>query len=232
MLEEPPILTIDRGFPRPTAAQLEALAGATTGWIVDAQDGRASLGAAIKPVFPDIAGLDRFVGTAVTCWCGPNDNLAISAALAVAQPGDVIIAATEGFAASAVCGDLLAGMMRNKGIAGLVTDGHVRDLAGLREMGLPVFAAGVTPDSCVRSGPGTVGFPVVIGGRQISSGDLVVADADGVSTIPLARADAVLGRLAEIRRIENEALAAVRGGRTSSPVIDELLASGKVRWAR
>ena len=165
----------------------------------------------------------------MTCWCGPNDNLAIFGALAVARPGDVVIAATDGFSGSGVCGDLLAGMMRNKGIAALVTDGHVRDLAGLREVGLPVFAAGINPDSCVRSGPGTVGLPVVIGGRQISSGDLVLGDEDGVATIPLANAKAILARLEAVKVAEAKMLAAVKGGLQIPDWLEELMASSKVR---
>ncbi len=230
MIHEPPLLTVRRSFPRPTATQLAALATATTGWLVDAQDGRGSLGPDIKPVFPGDPKLARCFGTVLTCWCGPDDNLAIAAALALARPGDVIVAAAEGFTGSAVCGDLLAGMMRNKGVAGLVVDGAVRDLAGLREVGLPVFARTVNPASCVRSGPGTVGLPVVVGGRAVHSGDLLLADEDGVVTVPLAEADAVLARLAEIRAAEDATLAQVRAGLASPAWVEALLASDRVRW--
>jgi 4-hydroxy-4-methyl-2-oxoglutarate aldolase len=230
MLEEPPLLTVRRGFGRPTPAQLEAFVGAQTGWIVDAQNGRAALGAAIKPLFPGVPGLDRCMGTAVTCWCGPNDNLAIVAALAIARRGDVIIASTEGFTKAGHIGDLVAGMMRNKGIAGFVTDGAVRNIVGLREMGLPVFAAAVTPDSCVRSGPGMVGQPIVIGGRRIDPGDIVVADLDGVTTVPLTAVDEVMRSLDAVKRGEAQTLERVRGGMLQPPWIEELMGSDKVRF--
>jgi len=230
MLEEPPLLTIRRNFPRPSRAQLAAIAELPTGWVVDAQNGRAALDRSVKPVFGGIAGLDRCTGTAITCWCGPDDNMGIAAALAVAEPGDVIVAAIEGFAGSGVLGDLLAGMMRNKGLKGFVTDGSVRDLVGLREAGLPIFSAGITPNSCVRSGPGTVGLPVVVGGRHVASGDLVVADSDGVTTIPLAQADAVLARIEEVRKAETATLAAVRGGQTGAGWLEAVLKSDRVRW--
>jgi 4-hydroxy-4-methyl-2-oxoglutarate aldolase len=230
MLDEPPLLTIKKSFARPTPAQIARLEGVTTGWVVDAQQGRAALAPAVKPIFAGIQGLDRCSGVAVTCWCGPDDNLAIAAAMAIARPGDVIVAAVEGFTGSGVLGDIMAGMMRNKQIAGLVTDGCVRDLAGLREAGLPIFAAGINPNSCVRSGPGTVGLPVVVGGRLVASGDLVVADADGVTTIPLAQADPILARIAAIRDAEALVIAEVRQGRTGLPALEALLASDKVRW--
>jgi 4-hydroxy-4-methyl-2-oxoglutarate aldolase len=114
------------------------------------------------------------VGVAVTCQCGPADNLALFAALATAQPGDILVAATDGFTATSVTGDLLVGMAKNRGIRGLVTDGLVRDVAGILAVGLPVYCAGITANSPVRNGPGTVGLPVVLGGATVSSGDLLI----------------------------------------------------------
>ena len=80
------------------------------------------------------------VGVAITCDAGPGDNLAIHGAVHAAQPGDVIVAATDGFMATAVVGDLVLGMAKNRKVAGFVTDGAVRDLAGLLSVGLPAFA--------------------------------------------------------------------------------------------
>lgn len=227
MITDPPLLTVARNFKRPTTRQLEAIATANTGWLVDAQQGRGSLGAPVKPVFPHDPKMNRCHGTVLTCFCGPDDNLALAAAVSLAKPGDVIIAATEGFAASGFCGDLVAGMMRNRGIAGLVTDGLVRDIAGLREVGLPVFAAGVNPNSPVRNGPGTVGLPIVLGGRMVSSGDLVFADEDGVVTVPLAQADAILAQLETIKTLEAAMLAKVKAGLDSPPWVEEILRSDR-----
>ena len=83
-------------------------------------------------------------------------------------------------------GDLLLGMMKNRGVVAFVTDGFVRDIPGLRAVGLPCFAAGVTPNSPVRSGPGTVGLPTVVGGVAVGPGDIVVGDQDGVVVVPFA----------------------------------------------
>jgi 4-hydroxy-4-methyl-2-oxoglutarate aldolase len=188
------------------------------------------LSRAIKAVFPNHPGMDRCWGTAITCFCGPDDNLALAAAITLAKPGDVIVCATEGFEHGAVCGDLMAGIARNKGIAALVTDGMVRDGVGLRDMGLPVFARGITPNSCVRSGPGSVGLQVVVGGRAVSPGDIVVADEDGVVTVPLADLATVRARLAEVMAAEAEMLAKVKGGLTSLAWVDAMLESDRVEW--
>jgi len=138
MIDEPPLLRIRRDFPRPAPALIEAFRDAMTGWVVDAQNGRGALEAGVKPLFPNAPGMGRCCGVALTCACGPDDNLALFAAVALARPGDVIVCASEGFAHGAICGDILAGMAKNAGIAALVSDGMVRDGVGLREVGLAV----------------------------------------------------------------------------------------------
>ena len=230
MIDEPPRLTIGRRPPPPAAAALEPFRAAPTGWLIDAMAGRGAMDAAIKPLAPEVAGMRRFVGLALTCWCGPNDNLALLAAVAMAEPGEVVVAATERFAGSGMAGDLVVGMARNRGVAGIVTDGMVRDREGIVGVGLPVFCRGVTPNSCVRSGPGTVGLPIVAGGLPVATGDLVVGDADGVVVVPRARLQEIGTALAAVRAAEQRAEAAVRGGATTLPEITELLASGRVRW--
>jgi 4-hydroxy-4-methyl-2-oxoglutarate aldolase len=95
---------------------------------------------------------------------------------------------------------------------GFVTDGCVRDRVGLERVGLPAWAMGVTPNSPHRSGPGTVGRPVTLGGVLVCSGDIVVADLDGVVIVPRARVPQVLARLPAIREAEAKADEAVRNG--------------------
>ncbi|MGE3741063.1 MAG: RraA family protein, partial [Geminicoccaceae bacterium] len=94
---------------------------------------------------------------------------------------------------------------------------------------LPVYCRGITPNSCVRSGPGTVGLPVVAGGVHIATGDLVVGDADGVVIVPRARLGEIASRLDAIRTAELAAEERVRGGQTIMGDIEALLASNRVR---
>jgi 4-hydroxy-4-methyl-2-oxoglutarate aldolase len=230
MLEDPPLLTIRRAPPRLGGAELEPYRDCITGWLADARNGRGALDAAIRPMAPEVPAMARFVGSALTCWCGPNDNLALLAAVAVAAPGDVVVVATEGFAGAGMLGDLVAGMARNKGVAAIVTDGMVRDRAGIVAVGMPVFCRGVTPNSCVRSGPGSVGLPVVAGGVPVSPGDLVLGDADGVVVVPRAELAAVAARVAVIREAERSAEDWVRGGGAVRPDIEALLGSARVAW--
>ena len=230
MIDEPPLLTIRRRPDAPAAGLLQPFLEAPTGWLIDAMAGRGAMDAAIKPLAAEVLAMRRFVGVALTCWCGPNDNLALLAAVALAEPGHVIVATSEGFAGAGMAGDLVAGMARNRGAVAIVTDGMVRDRDGIVAVGLPVFCRGVTPNSCVRSGPGTVGLPITAGGVPVATGDLILGDADGVVVVPQARLVEVGARLAAVRAAEQVAEAKVRGGATTLPEISELLDSDRVRW--
>lgn len=227
MLEDPPLLTVRKSWPRPAEALIARFRGAQTGQIVDAMQGRGGLDAAIKPVDPERA---LFIGAALTCETGPNDNLAILAAMAVAKPGDVIVSASEGFTGSAVVGDNVAMVCKARGVAAIVVDGMMRDLAGLLPVGLPLFARGITPNSCVRSGPGRVGLPVVAGGVAVDSGDLVVGDRDGVVVVPRSDLDRIAIALGKVLAAEADTQARIRAGFTDLGDLQALLASNRVRW--
>jgi 4-hydroxy-4-methyl-2-oxoglutarate aldolase len=225
MIKDPPLLTLRRDFPRPPAATMQAFAGVPTGYIVDAMGGRGGLDYRIKPLAPQKTPL---LGVAMTCHCGPADNLALFGAMATAQAGDILVAATDAFTATSVTGDLLLGMAKNRGILGLVTDGLVRDLVGILGVGLPVYCAGITPNSPARNGPGTVGHPVTMGGMTIAPGDIVIADNDGVVIIPLAQADSVLGKLKDVKAAEAALEAKVKAGLEVPDFVQAILDSDRV----
>jgi 4-hydroxy-4-methyl-2-oxoglutarate aldolase len=213
MIEEPPPLVFAPEAERPPAELVERFRGAPTSFIVDAMGGTGALDWRIKPLVGR-----SLLGVALTCDCGPVDNLAFMAALANCRPGDVLIVATGGYTGTAVTGDLLIGVAKNRGAAGFVTDGLVRDLEDLETVGLPVYAMGVTPNSPQRRGPGSVGLPVVCGGVAIASGDVVVGDRDGVVVVPRARIKATLDSLEQVKAMEAATLERVRGGLKELPV--------------
>lgn len=209
MIENPPILTIHRGWKRPGASVLQGFVGAQTSHLCDAMQGRGALDWRIKPVDPAHA---TFVGPALTAFAYPADIAAMLGALAEAKAGDVIVLGCDGFTGTAVIGDLVAGMMRNKGVAAFVTDGLARDRAGIIAAGMPLFCMGIHPNSPALNGPGVVGAPVVLGGVHVRPGDIVVGDADGVVVVPLDRAEAVLESLGKVRAAEMRAEQAVQDG--------------------
>ncbi|WP_425403056.1 RraA family protein [Hwanghaeella sp.] len=225
MIKEKPIVTIRRGFDRPDPALVDALRGAMTGHVVDSMSGRGALDYRIKPIEVSRSAI---CGTALTVKAAPGDNMAVNAALDVAKPGDIIVCATDSFVETAVVGDLLLGMMKNVGAGAFVTDGLIRDLIGVRGVGLPVFAMGVTPNSPTGGGTGTVGLPIMIGGVHVSPGDVIVGDEDGVVVVPQAELSQVIETLKEVRALEAEAEAKVKAGQDRSPKFTALQEAGKV----
>jgi 4-hydroxy-4-methyl-2-oxoglutarate aldolase len=219
------MLTIHRGHARPDPALVEAFRGAQTSHLADAMDGRGALDYRIKPMDPDNA---AFVGPALTALSYPADVVGVFGALAEAQPGDVIVVANDGYTGTAVVGDIVAGMMKNKGVAAFVTDGLARDRAGIAAAGMPLFAAGIMPASPAANGPGVVGAPVTLGGQHVRPGDIIVGDADGVVVVPLDRATQVLERLAAIRAAEAKAIASVEGGATANDRISAIVAAARI----
>ncbi len=216
MIEDAPKVSASLPIRRPRPEQVSALQGVATGFVVDALGGGGALDYRIKAVVPEQA---AFCGPALTCNAGPADNLAVFATLEHLAPGDVIVATTGGHAGCAVVGDLLLGMARNCGAIAFVTDGCVRDVPGIRGVGLPCFALGVTPNSPAREGPGTVGFPIVVAGVAVASGDVIVGDQDGVVVVPFDRIDAVIARLGAVRAAEADLDAKVRAGLRIPPFL-------------
>ncbi len=208
MIEDAPQLQI-LSIIRPDSKLVDQLRGTPTGFLVDAMGGSGALDFRIKPAVHEQY---AFCGVALTCYTGPADNLALVHALKYVMPGDVLMVATDSFTACAVTGDLVLGMAKNSGALGFVTDGCVRDLVGLKSVGLPAWSMGVTPNSPHRNGPGTIGFPINIAGYPVRSGDVVVADQDGVVIIPTEKIALVVERLPNIRTAEASADETVRRG--------------------
>ncbi|MEM6762192.1 MAG: RraA family protein [Pseudomonadota bacterium] len=230
MIEEPPILTINADRRRPTAEQIAAFQGVPTGFVVDAMEGAGALSMAIGPVgdgrdYPCVA-----AGPALTADNTPGDMLATFAALHFVAAGDIVVAATAGFQGCAAGGDRLAGMIKNGGGAGYVTDGPVRDYQGIVEVALPIWCTGLTPASPFTTGPGRVGFEMVIGGQSVATGDMVIADRDGVVIVPFAQIDAVIERLKAVAENEKRLDGEVAAGRKEFDHVATMLKGPATRY--
>jgi 4-hydroxy-4-methyl-2-oxoglutarate aldolase len=208
MIGDPVMLTIRRNIQRPSKALLKSFDGMPTGFVTDAYNGKGCLDFEIKPLMPAMA----FHGPAITAYCGPMDNLAAMAILDFAKKGDVIVIATNGDDTAATIGDLWAFWAKKIGVAAIVCDGLVRDVAGLLKVGIPIFARGIKPNSAFKHGPGEVNMDVTCGGVAIGPGDIIVGDRDGVVAVPLAQAEQVAAQLEMVKKKESEAEARVKGG--------------------
>ena len=205
MIENPPLIQIKKATSRnrPNQEQINSFKNIPTGFICDALDGYAALDPSIKPLLIPGKTVDHIVGPALTVFSGAADVLGMAIALSEIQDGDIVVNGVGGFQGTAAVGDRIAGMIKNNGGAGLVTDGPMRDLNGIIETGLSCFCTGLNPNSPYNSGPSKIGFSIDIGGKTINSGDVIVADTDGVTVIPFDKIDDVINKLKRIIEVED-----------------------------
>ena len=130
MIENPPLIQIKKSSSRnrPSKKQLENFKNIPTGFICDALSGYAALDTKIKPLLVPGKNVEHIVGPALTVFSGAADVLGMSIALSEIQPGDIVVNGVSGFQGTAAVGDRIAGMIKNNGGIGLVTDGPMRDL--------------------------------------------------------------------------------------------------------
>jgi len=164
-------------------------------------------------------------GSACTVKVYPGDNLMVHKALGVAKPGDIIVVDCSGSFTNAVLGDLVAQKAKTLGIAGFVIDGMVRDLPAMQEVGLPVYARGVTPIGPLHRGPGEVNHSISCGGIVVNPGDVVLGDATGVVVIRREFANDVLLRAYTQRDSLRKYVDSVRRGVFSLDWVDQTLAA-------
>lgn len=183
----------------------------------EAFDRRGDLPAAIRPLFRA-----RVAGPALTVSTQPGNNLLIHRALAAARPGDVLVVAlTEADEAGhdfGYWGDILTTAAIERGVAGLVIDGCLRDVEAIEALGFPVFGRGTAIRGTAKAAVGAVGMPVRIGHVEIAAGDLVVGDADGVVAIPAAVARGVLVQAEAREAKERGIVEQLKAGRSTMDI--------------
>lgn len=154
-------------------------------------EGMGKVGAVHHPIRPICPG-SRLAGLAYTIRILPGETSAVLRAIEEAPVGSVLVIDTGGNGESAVWGGTSSLASSVRGLAGCVTNGLVRDIDEIIEIGLPVYAAGITVTGTIKNHPGWVGLPVAVGGQVVNPGDIVVGDADGVVVVPMAMAQAAL----------------------------------------
>lgn len=176
---------------------------------------------AIKPPFKAKA-----VGQAITVQLSKGDLVDPLKALEMGQPGDMIVVDAGGDTETSVCGGLMGGLAKNRGIRGMVVDGAGRDIDELEAIGWPIWSRAITARGTHTMFSGrkeelSINVPVACGGVVVNPGDFIVADTIGVAVIPLAQADEILAQAKEQADREEATRKWVKQGKTAEDLLAE-----------
>lgn len=134
----------------------------------------------IKPIDPEM----RVAGPAFTVQAYPGGTHACSMALEAVRPGQVLVIDGQGFLEAVLWGEIFSLMAMTRGVKGAVIDGAVRDIAEVKRLGFPLFAAGVHPAAGTGDRLGKIDVPIQCGGIVVRPGDFVFGDLLGVVVVP------------------------------------------------
>lgn len=161
--------------------------------ISDAMDGLNNLHPSIKPLMEEY----KLAGRALTVKIPVGENLAVLKAIRETKPDDIIVVDAKGDQYRAIAGDFVIGMAQTLGASGLVVDGVIRDIVGIKALNFPVFSKGTAVAASGKAGVGEVNVPISCGGATVHPGDIIVGDADGVVVIPQSIEQDVLAKSLE-----------------------------------
>ncbi len=166
---------------------------------------------------PDV----RVVGRAVTVRTVPGDWAKPVEAIDRAGPGDVLVIDAGG-RPPAVWGELATHSALNRGLAGAVVLGAIRDTKDIRRMGFPIHATAIAPNAGEPKGFGEIGVVIRHEGIECRPGDFVLGDADGVVIVPRARAVEIANRAMYCLEAENRIRAEIEGGGSTLAQVTDL----------
>jgi 4-hydroxy-4-methyl-2-oxoglutarate aldolase len=181
--------------------------GIPTTCISDAMDGLNNLHPAIKPLKENY----KLAGRAYTVKIPVGENQSVLKAIREANQGDILVVDAKGDQYRAIAGDFVVGMAQTLGIGGLVVDGVIRDIVGVKALNFPVFSRGTTVAASGKAGVGEVNVPISCGGVPVNPRDIIVGDADGVVVIPQAMEQRILALSLEKMKKDEHREASISG---------------------
>ncbi len=161
-------------------------------------------------------------GTAVTVRVTHGDNLAVLRAFEYCRPGDVMVIDGGGDTEQAILGGIMSLYAARIGLAGLVIDGAIRDVAEIRQREFPMFARDHTHRGPYKDGPGEINVPVCIGGMTVMPGDIIIGDEDGVLAFPPEEAESLIAKAQAQRTKEEATIQAILEDRWDLSFVDAL----------
>jgi 3-hexulose-6-phosphate synthase/6-phospho-3-hexuloisomerase len=175
----------------------------------------------LKPLFPGL----QMVGRALTVRTYPGDWAKPVEAIDQAAPGDVLVIDAGGVG-PAIWGELATNSALEKGLAGVVIDGALRDAGDIIKLGFPAFSRLVMPNAGEPRGFGEIGVPIRMGTIRVETGDWLRGDDDGVVVLPQKVAVEYANRAMDVLEKENRIREEIKEGRTLAEVTDLL------RWEK
>ncbi|WP_292376799.1 3-hexulose-6-phosphate synthase [Methanosarcina sp. UBA411] len=172
---------------------------------------------AMKGIHPLVRG--KMVGTAVTVQTFPGDWAKPVEAIDVAKEGDVLVIYNEN-KDIACWGGLATWSSLNKGIAGVVIEGAVRDIDEVENLGLPIYTSNTVPNAGDPKGFGEINAEITCGGQTVKPGDYIVGDESGVVVIPAERAYELARRAKEVYKTEKRLFDEIKRGGTLSEIMN------------
>ena len=191
-------------------ATARELAGLSTATISDALFRMGHKDRTMRACIKPIDECMTVAGPACTAWAYPGATYASGLAIEAAGAGQVIVLDGKGFLDAVLWGEIFSWMAAAKGIAGAVIDGAVRDIDGVRQLGFPLFAAGVTPSAGTSDQQGGVNVPIQCGGVALHPGHWVFGDRLGVVIVHPHELSEVLDRCRQILDKEATMIAEAR----------------------
>jgi len=167
---------------------IEAYATLGAATVYAANDQSGAVDHTIRP----IAWGQHVCGTAITVRCFPADNLMLHTIIALAQPGDVIVADVGGLQDAGYWGEITTVAAMARGVAGLVIAGGIRDREVIVKRGFPIWSSAICMRATVKKTLGWINHPVVVGGVTVHPGDLILGDDDGIVVVPQSKLAQVL----------------------------------------
>lgn len=222
------IPVIIRTIARARPDEIRRLGAAGVATVHEAQGRTGLLQPYMRPIYPSA----RVAGSAVTVLCGAGDNLMIHAAIAVVQPGDVLVVAILTDSVDGMFGELLAESCRAHGVAGLVIDSGVRDTTEITALGFPVWSKAVFAQGTTKTIAGSVNVPIVCAGASVSPGDVIIGDADGVVVVPRDTTAAVVTAVDQRLAKEERTRARLKAGELGLDIygLRDVLAQRGIVW--